>query len=302
MNRTKKSMWSVRVLITLSILMALSGIAGMTSAQPEDEPLPPNRFAGNVIFNGEDAPVGAVINAYIDGELRGSKVVETAGEYVQLGVTGYASDNDPEITFTVCGGVANETAVWYAGEPPRMLDLSAEAEEEPPVVTDPSANPESIPADGVSESRLNVTVTDDSEIDFVVVNLSAIGGPDAQVMECIGENMYSAVVTAAVGTAAETYCLPVNASDTFGNWNDSVCIELNITTGRACGDVDTHEGLDARDVTYLAKHVAEISGYETLYGDGDVDTHEGLDARDVTYLAKHVAEISGYETLHCRGS
>ena len=63
------------------------------------------------------------------------------------------------------------------------------------------------------------------------------------------------------------------------------------------GDVDTHKGLDARDVSYLAKHVAEIPGYDTLYGDGDVDTHEGLDARDVSYLAKHVAEIPGYETF-----
>jgi len=69
-------------------------------------------------------------------------------------------------------------------------------------------------------------------------------------------------------------------------------------SGRTSGDVDTHECLDARDVSYLAKHVAEIPGYETLYGDGDVDTHEGLDARDVSYLAKHVAEIPGYETLY----
>jgi hypothetical protein len=141
--------------------MALSGMAVMASDQPEDEPLLPNRFSGNVIFNGEDAPVGAVINAYIGGELRGSKVVETTGKYVGLGVTGDASDNDPEITFTVCGSVANETAVWYAGEPPRMLNLSV--------------------------------------------------------------------------------------------------------TGRACGDVDPNEGLDARDVAHLACHVAGISGYETLH-------------------------------------
>ena len=99
-------------------------------------------------------------------------------------------------------------------------------------------------------------------------------------------------------------CDPCNDTTVFDNSSyPGIPIEVrnadfSVTGGRANGDVDTHEGLDARDVSYLAKHVAEIPGYETLYGDGDVDTHEGLDARDVSYLAKHVAEIPGYETLY----
>jgi hypothetical protein len=105
------------------------------------------------------------------------------------------------------------------------------------------------------------------------------------------------------GVASTTYTRSTSATVTIEAFynvslQDSVSVEFG-EDGRVCGDVDTHEGLDARDVAYLAKHVAEISGWETLYGDGDVDTHEGLDARDVAYLAKHVAEISGWETLHC---
>jgi hypothetical protein len=104
------------------------------------------------------------------------------------------------------------------------------------------------------------------------------------------------------GVASTTYTRNTPATVTieaFYNVSLQDSVSVTVTTGRVCGDVDTHEGLDARDVAYLAKHVAGISGWETLYGDGDVDTHEGLDARDVAYLAKHVAGISGWETLHC---
>jgi PGF-CTERM protein len=114
---------SIQTLILISIIM-LSGMALLASA---DQSSTSNKFNGNVLFNGEDAPVGAVISAYIEGDPnpRGTKVVETAGEYVQLGVTGYASDEGAEITFTVDGVDARETAVWNAGAGPRQCDLTA---------------------------------------------------------------------------------------------------------------------------------------------------------------------------------
>jgi len=102
--------------------------------------------------------------------------------------------------------------------------------------------------------------------------------------------------------ASTTFTALANGTTTITATAQGKSDTVTVTVGaaeRACGDVDTHEGLDGRDVSYLAKHVAGISGYETLHGDGDVDTHEGLDGRDVSYLAKHVAGISGYETLHC---
>jgi len=97
-----------------------------------------------------------------------------------------------------------------------------------PVVSNPDANPASIVADGTQESRLNVTVVDDSDIDFVTVDLSAIGGLDVQTMTRVGDtDVYSVTVTAAEGTAG-AHCLPVNASDVFGKCNTSVCIGLTI--------------------------------------------------------------------------
>ncbi|OEU74680.1 MAG: hypothetical protein BA864_11310 [Desulfuromonadales bacterium C00003093] len=154
---------------------------------------------------------------------------------------------------------------------------------EGPLVTNPEANPTSIAADGVQESRLNVTVVAESDIDSVVINLSEIGGPEAQVMECLGDDVYSAVVTAAVGTTPETYCLPVNASDVDGNYNDGVCIELTIEAAYAKGDLD-HNGqvADAVDVAMMLQaSVGDITATSEYDLDGN---DQNADAVDVAMM------------------
>ena len=102
----------------------------------------------------------------------------------------------------------------------------------PPIVTNPSANPPSIVADGIQESQLNVTVTDESGIYAVTVNLSSLGGPPAKEMTNIaGTDVYSTATTAAVGTPPEAYALQVNATDNSPNrnLNSSVSIQLTVT-------------------------------------------------------------------------
>ncbi len=219
----------IKALTILSILLAISGMAAIASAFPS----PPNQFYGTVMINGEDAPAGTIITAYIGDELRGSIEIGTAGEYGYdlnyLGVTGGDSDNGRTIIFEVAGIPANENDVawnWYAV--PRRLDLTV-GDCEAPVVSDPSANPPSISVDGLQTSQLNVTVTDNGAVGIVTVNLSEIGGPEAQVMEYIGDDVYSTTTNASVDTVPGTYCLPVNASDIAGNYNDSVCIPLAIS-------------------------------------------------------------------------
>ena len=101
---------------------------------------------------------------------------------------------------------------------------------EPPVVTNPTANPSSIPADGTTTSRLNVTVTDDTVVDMVKVDLTQIGGPEDTVMSHIGDNVYSNTTTAAVGTSPSTYYLPINATDIDGNSNLAVSIQLEVVS------------------------------------------------------------------------
>jgi len=153
--------------------------------------------------------------------------------------------------------------------------------------------------------------TTEGRVNISAISINGFSGDDSIVIVTFRVKGTSDVITQLIMSnvsANETAtCDPCNSTTVFDNSSypgipiEVVNAEFNVTGGRTSGDVDTHEGLDARDVTYLAKHVAEIAGYETLYGNGDVDTHEGLDARDVTYLAKHVAEIAGYETLYGNG-
>jgi hypothetical protein len=102
----------------------------------------------------------------------------------------------------------------------------------PPIVTDPSANLSLIAADGIQESQLNVTVTDESGIYSVTVDLSVLGGQGAKEMVKIDDTeVYTITTTAAIGTPPGTYALPVTATDnsTNRNSNTSVSILLTVT-------------------------------------------------------------------------
>jgi hypothetical protein len=110
-----------------------------------------------------------------------------------------------------------------------------------PSVTNPDANPDTIVADGVQESRLNVTVVDDIAVDVVVtVNLTQIGGPAEKIMEKIDSTLYSTTTNASIGTTPATYDLPINATDLLGNYNSTEAFTLNVeapSTGSITGKV-----------------------------------------------------------------
>lgn len=98
-----------------------------------------------------------------------------------------------------------------------------------PVVSNPSANPASILADGVQEARLNVTVVDDSPGDSVVsVNLTQLGGPAARPLEKIDGTLYSTTTNATPGTTPGLYYLPITATDVLGNANTTAQVALTI--------------------------------------------------------------------------
>jgi hypothetical protein len=292
----------VKVVTLFSILLALlSGMVAIASA--DDVPQSTNMFYGAVTLNDANASSGTVINAYIDEKLHGSVVIDAEGMYYDLGVESNESDDGETITFTVCGATAG-TAVWHASTTPTSQELNLTAvDDEAPAVTDANATPSTIVADGVETTQLNVTVIDGCGVGNVTVNLSAIGGSEAQEMSRIGDtDVYTVTVTAAEDTAPGAYCLCVNASDVFGNYNTSVCIGLNVTMPGLpqTGDIDGSEGDPTMsDAVYLAKHVVGLSGYDTIYADGDIDGSEGDPTMsDAVYLAKHVVGLSGYETIY----
>jgi hypothetical protein len=283
-----------------SILIALSGMAAIASA---DEEMPiANMFYGNVTLNDADAPLETVINAYIDEELRGSSAIDKTDSKYCIAVVGNESEDEGRtITFTVCGAAADQTAEWLASYQSRPLDLTA-VDNEAPAVTDANANPTSI-VNGTDTTQLNVTVIDGCRctVGNVTVNLSAIGGDAAQVMTRIGDtDVYTVTTNATEGTALGAYDLQVNASDIFGKCNTSVYIALEVTTPGLpkTGDINGNDAVTLADAIYLAKHVAGMSGYETLYADGDINGNDAVTLADAIYLAKHVAGMSGYETLY----
>ena len=122
--KESKNTGTIWILILLSILLALSGMVATVSAE---FPFPPNQFHGTVTIDGEPAPAGTIITAYIDDELRGSIEIGTAGEYGYdlnyLGVDGYESDAGKTITFRISGSDETETAVWELYAVPRRLDI-----------------------------------------------------------------------------------------------------------------------------------------------------------------------------------
>jgi S-layer protein (TIGR01567 family) len=168
-------------------------------------------------------------------------------------------------------GNVNETWVNATG---RTLSSSGTAN---PIVSNPTASHE-IPDDTDNEplwgetAQLNVTVTDDSGVASVTVNLSEIGGLAVKPMTNIGGNIWSTTTNASAGTSPKIYNLTVNATDTLGNSNTSVTIPLRVmkngdTTGN--GLVTIGDALRcANNVSYpgnptyvlSSPYVADVNG------------------------------------------
>lgn len=113
----------------IAILLVFAFVGGV--AAEDSVPLLPDEFRGSVTINGNPAPVGTVLTALINDEVRGTVTTTEAGTYGglelddrRLIVTGYDGEVGTTITFTVAGHTAAETATFATGET-QILDLSA---------------------------------------------------------------------------------------------------------------------------------------------------------------------------------
>jgi len=280
----------VKVVTLFSILLAL--LSGMVATASADEvPQSTNMFYGAVTLNYANASSGTVINAYIDEELHGGVVIDTEGMYYDLGVESNESDDGETITFTVCGATAG-TAVWHASTTPTSQELNLTAEDNvAPAVTNATATPSPIVANGVETTQLTVTVIDGCGVSNVTVNLSVIGGLEAQNMKRIeGTDVYSVTVNATEGTAG-AHWLHVNASDVFGNCNTSVCIGLGVTTPGLLqdGDINDDDAINMLDAIHLAKYYtgAGSEKFRTISADGDINSDDSINMLDAIHLAKY---------------
>ena len=187
---------------------------------------------------------------------------ERKGEY-GIGIVGSpsvaiqngASGSVVNLTFHVIGtgstgmnlsNIVFYNTAWQQGTaPPKNGTFRVDAGA--PIVINPTANPDTIVADGVQESELSVTVSDDIAIHDVTLDLTPIGGElvhmnnvrnytEGDVVWCI----FNYTTNASIGTPPGIYHLQVNATDLLGNYNNTVSITLNVTsppTGTIIGKI-----------------------------------------------------------------
>jgi hypothetical protein len=177
----------------------------------------------------------------------------------------------------------------------------------PPLVTGIVADPPSIPEDTDSDpgwgetSRLNVTVTDECDVASVTINLTRIGGLSDQTMTHLpGTDVWTVTVNASIGSAIYNvgylpHNLAVRATDAFGNVNTSASIPLTVILN---GDVSESGDVTLYDATYLANHILNNTGFETMNARvADVSNNGAVSFYDAMYLSKHILAEFGFEVL-----
>ena len=287
--------------------------------------IPENASVGNAVvnltFNEAIVNVTAVsdsdfdITPNLDNRGPGWVLLE-AGQFM-TGLTGDVKMCD--VTLEAVGGVGETSPLNLTDVELRDMALRSipynvhngtftSGETNPPVVTGPSVNLSAIPEDTDytpkwgEVAQLNVTVTDESTIDSVIINLSAVGGSAVQPMKNIGGDIWSVSTNASVGSAvfeAGDYVpqlLQVNATDEYGNSNISICIELTVMKN---GDIDRDGDVDFDDGLYLVRHTLNVPGYKEAlpvpYTIADVDGDGGVDFDDGLYLVRHTLNAPGYK-------
>ena len=121
------------------------------------------------------------------------------------------------------------------------------------------------------------TATDNNAVAYVLVNG----------ILATGTTIWNSDVTLTEGVNTIT----VIATDTSDNTaTETITITYTPISGDYSGDGIT----DAWDITYLARSISGIPGYETL-SSGDVSGDGVVDSWDCTYLARAIAEVPGYE-------
>jgi PKD repeat protein len=160
----------------------------------------------------------------------------------------------------------------------------------PPTVSNPSATPAIILNDngrpripGTNVSQLSVTVTDDTEVDTVTIDLSPIGGSDeAQMTNSPGTDTWTITTNAVEGINLD-HDLIVTATDTSGTSDSSVSIQLAVLRR---GDIDHDNDVDLEDADAILEYLnGNASDPGVFIGDVYPATGDNVvDQLDVEYI------------------
>jgi hypothetical protein len=134
MKMNLSSMWKRALYFVLALLLAPSLITGgMLSAVLADDgpPTPPHRFYGTVTCAGQPV-VGATVRAYVDGNPAESTTTDSEGRYGYDPVFLVTGTTGQEVTFTVGGVPAAESATYQSGG---LTNLDLTIAGTPPTVT-----------------------------------------------------------------------------------------------------------------------------------------------------------------------
>ena len=174
----------------------------------------------------------------------------------------------------------------------------------PPVVSNPTADPDVIPDDTDNNplwgesSTLSVTVTDDSGIASVTIDLSAISGSATQSMTNTGGDIWSVTTNASdgtagwTGTAYEPYQLQVTATDEYGLSNTAVSIPLTVMKN---GDVSENGAVTSYDTYHLSMWLLGEPGFELIEEVADVSGNGAVTSYDTYHLSMWLLGEPGFE-------
>jgi hypothetical protein len=272
----------------------------------------PNGYLVNVNYSTDyGAHYGSSNNQNISNmaiDFSGLKITKptasTAG-YMNISLDGRSGPIDPTnntVTITLAKGTLKNPSTpgaytWYLeakNSPTGTAYTSSNVVNitKPPVVTNPGANPAIILNDngrarapGTNRTTINVTVTGIFPIANVTIDLTPIGGPaNAQMTHTVG-NVYSITTNATSGINL-TNNLVVNATDTSGNFNNSVSVQLTVLRR---GDVVRDNAVKGSDALFIRRFVV---GLETM-------TPQQLFVADVT-PATSSGVVTGADALYIR--
>ena len=243
-------------------------------------------------FDNESAADGWVtINTYISGTYLTGDVKIADVTLKAVGEAGDTSPLDMELI-----SMTDQDGYPVPGIVSNGL-FTVVSDTSPPIATDPSAS-QLIPddTDGVplwgETATLNITVTDESDIASVTIDLSAIGGSPVQPMTHIWGNVWSVTTSASAGTPPRTYGLQVCATDIHGYTNMSESVELVVMrNGDVNGDGDVKlddAKLLGNCVTHPDRQILSSEFVADVTGDGVVDI------ADAMLLANHVVRPDRY--------
>lgn len=167
--------------------------------------------------------------------------------------------------------VSNENGtdmrMWIWNVEPKEEDTEA------PTIRSAIASPNAILSDGVDSTTLTVIATDNVGIESVTVNLSAIGGPDEQTLDRVGDGEPPAIGsiwnTTINTTCNGTFELPVTVSDAAGNPDTA---NIVLTAGPYKYTLHLEQGWNMISLPYDVTAV----GIDTTQRLGDVITAAGV--------------------------